>query len=93
MSVLTNAGATGYRPSRTLPLRAEIRRQASRRRTQGALGFMALLPLIVLVAFAFGGNNDEGSEGGAFDSLVDLATSGGLNFALELPLKDRKSVV
>ncbi|XVV12324.1 ABC transporter permease [Actinoplanes sp. CA-131856] len=81
MSVST-AGATGYRPSRTLPIWAEVRRQASRRRTQGALGFMVLLPLIVLVAFAFGGNGDDESEGSAFGSLVDLATSGGLNFAL-----------
>ncbi|MEU8815916.1 ABC transporter permease subunit [Actinoplanes sp. NPDC048796] len=81
MSV-TSAGATGYRPSRTLPIWAEVRRQASRRRTQGALGFMVLLPLIVLVAFAVGGNGDDDSEGSAFGSLVDLATSGGLNFAL-----------
>ena len=81
MSARVEAGATGYRPSRTLPLRAEIRRQASRRRTQLALGFMVLLPLIILAAFEFGGGDDE-SEGGAFGSLVDLATSGGLNFAL-----------
>jgi ABC-2 type transport system permease protein len=81
MSVQTEAGAAGYRPSRTMPLWAEVRRQASRRRTQLALGFMALLPLIILAAFEFGGGeNDEG--GGAFDSLVELATSGGLNFAL-----------
>ena len=74
----------GYRPSATLPVRAEIRRQASRRRTQLALGFMILLPLIILVAFEFGGNgeDDDGNGGGAFGSLVDLATSGGLNFAL-----------
>jgi ABC-2 type transport system permease protein len=75
---------TGYRPSATLPIRAEVRRQAARRRTQLALGFMALLPLIVLVAFEFGGGggDDDGNGGGAFGSLVDLATSGGLNFAL-----------
>ena len=81
MTVRVEPGATGYRPSRTLPLRAEMRRQASRRRTQLALGFMVLLPLIILAAFEFGGGDDE-SEGGAFGSLVDLATSGGLNFAL-----------
>ena len=82
MSVGLESGATGYRPSRTLPLWAEVRRQASRRRTQLALGFMALLPLIILAAFEFGGGGDEESEGSAFGSLVDLATSGGLNFAL-----------
>ncbi|AEV88868.1 ABC transporter permease [Actinoplanes sp. SE50] len=76
--------AAGYRPSRTLPIVAEIRRQASRRRTQLALGFMVLLPLIILVAFEFGSDNrgDDDNGGGAFSSLVDLATSGGLNFAL-----------
>lgn len=76
--------ATGYRPSATLPLWAEVRRQASRRRTQLALGFMAALPLIVLVAFEFGGNgtDDDPNDVGPFGSLNDLATSGGLNFAL-----------
>ena len=76
---------TDYRAGRTLPVLAEVRRQASRRRTQLALGFMVVLPLIVLAAFEFGGDNrrddDEGS-GGAFSSIADLATSSGLNFAL-----------
>jgi ABC-2 type transport system permease protein len=83
MSV-TESAATGFRPSRTLPIMAEVRRQASRRRTQLALGFMVLLPLIILAAFEFGGNNgsDDNGNAGAFGSLVDLATSGGLNFAL-----------
>lgn len=74
----------GYRASRTLPVRAEVRRQAARRRTQLALGFMVLLPLIILAAFEFGsnGNGNDRNGGGAFGSLVDLATSGGLNFAL-----------
>jgi len=78
--------AEGYRASRTLPIRAEVRRQAARRRTQLALGFMVLLPVIILIAFEFGSNNNSGDNnnngGGAFGSLVDLATSGGLNFAL-----------
>jgi ABC-2 type transport system permease protein len=34
------------------------------------------------LAFEFGGNNNNDNGGGAFSSLVDLATSGGLNFAL-----------
>jgi ABC-2 type transport system permease protein len=79
----STGAATGYRASATLPVWAEVRRQASRRRTQMALGFMVLLPLIILLAFEFGGNDDNGDNGGgAFSSLVDLATSGGLNFAL-----------
>jgi ABC-2 type transport system permease protein len=67
----------------TLSLWTEIRRQASRRRTHLALGFMILLPFIILLAFEFG-SDDSGDDngGGQFGSLVDLATSGGLNFAL-----------
>jgi ABC-2 type transport system permease protein len=76
------AAAPGYRASATLPLMAEFRRQASRRRTQLALGFMALLPLIVLIAFEFDDGDDGPQRPGAFSSLNDLATSGGLNFAL-----------
>ncbi|MCI4063008.1 ABC transporter permease [Micromonospora sp. R77] len=74
--------AVGYRPSVTLPFRAEFRRQASRRRTQLALGFMVLLPLIILVAFQFDSGNDGDNGRNEFASLVDLATSGGLNFTL-----------
>jgi len=76
------SAAVNYRPSRTLSIWAEVRRQASRRRTQLALGFMVLLPLIVLLAFEFGSGDDDDNGGGQFSSLVDLATSGGLNFAL-----------
>lgn len=76
------SGATGYRASATLSIWAEVRRQASRRRTQLALGFMVLLPLIVLLSFEFGSGDDDDNGGGQFASLVDLATSGGLNFAL-----------
>jgi ABC-2 type transport system permease protein len=78
-------GAVGWRAAATLPVWAEVRRQATRRRTQMALGFMVLLPIIILVAFEFGGNGNDSNDqngGGAFGSLVDLATSGGLNFAL-----------
>jgi ABC-2 type transport system permease protein len=83
-SVVTEqrVGASGYRASATLPIWAEWRRQASRRRTQLALGFMVLLPLIVLAAFEFGGDGDDDNGGGEFASLVELATSGGLNFTL-----------
>src|SRR3954464_1989344 len=77
-----SAAAVGYRPARPLPIRAEIVRQASRRRTQLALGFMVLLPLIVLAAFEFGSNGNDDNGRGEFSSLVELATSGGLNFTL-----------
>jgi ABC-2 type transport system permease protein len=79
MAALDGA-ATGYRPRATLSVRAEWRRQAARRRTQLALGFMVLLPLIVLAAFQF---SDGGSDAdGDFGSLVSVATGGGPNFAL-----------
>ncbi|WP_229401019.1 ABC transporter permease subunit [Micromonospora okii] len=79
----TVGAAAGYRPSATLPFAAEFRRQASRRRTQLALGFMVLLPLIILIAFQFdAGDDDRDGGGGEFSSLADLATSGGLNFTL-----------
>ena len=79
------SAAVNYRPTATLSIWAEVRRQATRRRTQLALGFMVLLPIIILVAFEFGGSGNDSNDqngGGAFGSLVDLATSGGLNFAL-----------
>jgi len=79
-----DGGAAGYRPQATLTFVTELRRQASRRRTQLTLGFMLLLPLIILTAFEFGGSNGGGGGGsrGQFAALADIATSGGLNFAL-----------
>jgi len=68
----------GFRIDRTLPVRVELSRQLRRKRTQFALGFMALLPLILVISFAFGTNN--GARGAV--SLVDLATSGAINFAM-----------
>ncbi|SCL20723.1 ABC-2 type transport system permease protein [Micromonospora nigra] len=76
-----SGAAAGYRPSATLPFAAEFRRQASRRRTQLALGFMVLLPLIILIAFQFDTGDDDNGRG-EFGSLVEFATSGGLNFTL-----------
>jgi ABC-2 type transport system permease protein len=76
-------GAPGYRPGATLSIAAEWRRQASRRRTQLALGFMVVLPLIILIAFQFPSQNSGGNNRNTdFSSLIDLATSGGLNFTL-----------
>jgi ABC-2 type transport system permease protein len=74
--------APGYRAGRTLPIAAEWRRQLARRRTHLALGLMALLPIIILIAFQFDSGADDDNGGGEFGSLIELATSGGLNFAL-----------
>lgn len=84
MSTTSTDRAAGYRPNRTLSFWTEFRRQAARRRTQFSLGFMVLLPLIVLGAFKWnpGGGDDDGDGGGGFSALVDVATSGGPNFAL-----------
>jgi len=86
MSAVSTVDQTGTagRARPPFSLATELRRQASRPRTRIALGFMIVLPLIVLLAFEFGGTEDEagGTGSGAFSSLVDLATSGGLNFAM-----------
>lgn len=67
-----------YRPGRTLPLRVELVRQLRRRRTQVAFALVVLLPVILWGAFELG---DGGPPGGA-PNLVDLAKSGGDNFAV-----------
>ena len=77
-----DGSATGYRPTRTLTVRTELRRQASRRRTQLTLGFMVVLPLIILLAFEFGRDSNGRQGRDQFAALADIATSGGLNFAL-----------
>src|SRR5690606_1883761 len=76
--------APGYRPARTLTVAAEWRRQAGRRRTRLILTVLVALPLVMLAAFQLGGDGDEGQgpSAGRFSSMVDLATTGGLNFAL-----------
>lgn len=85
-TTVADGAAVGYSPTRTLTFATEFVRQWKRRRTQLALGFMVLLPLILLVAFEFGDDNDGGGGGGGgrgqFSALVDVAVSGGLNFAL-----------
>ncbi len=70
--------ATGYRAARTLSARVELVRQLRRRRTQLTLGFLVVLPFLLWGAFELGNNT---SPTGSV-SLVDLARSGGLNFAV-----------
>ncbi|ROO90282.1 ABC-2 type transport system permease protein [Actinocorallia herbida] len=65
--------------SRALPLRVEAVRQFRRRRTLVAFGLLLALPWILILAFQFGG---EGDAPDGRISLVDVATTGGLNFAL-----------
>ena len=62
----------------TLRLRVEVRRQWRRRRTQLTLGFLVLLPFLLVGAFKLG----SGRPGRGAPGLVDLATTGAANFTL-----------
>ncbi|MEU5308421.1 ABC transporter permease [Streptomyces sp. NPDC021562] len=80
MSTVTEkaAVASGYRAGRTLPLRVELVRQFKRRRTLVMGGILAVLPFVLLIAFAVGGQ--PGRENGQV-TLLDTATASGANFA------------
>jgi ABC-2 type transport system permease protein len=74
----STGAAAGYRPGRTLRLRIELVRQLRRRRTQITLGFLVLLPFILLLAFELGSDGSGNRSG----TLVDLATTSGANFTI-----------
>ena len=75
--------AAGYDPRRTLKLRVELVRQLKRRRTQWTFALMFILPVVLLIALQFGvEGGDSGGESDTRISLVDVATSSGLNFTL-----------
>lgn len=65
-----------------LSWRAEWGRQWGRRRTLVAFGLLLALPLILVVAFAFGDDDDGGRRGSAASRIFDLAQSGAANFSL-----------
>jgi ABC-2 type transport system permease protein len=73
-----DGSVAGYRARRTLGLRVEVRRQLTRRRTQLALGFLVVLPFLLVGAFKLGNPNDRNSA----TALVDLATTGAANFTV-----------
>ena len=77
MSTVTEV-ASGYQAGRTLPLRVELVRQLKRRRTLIMGAILAVLPFVLLVAFAIGGDPD--SRHGRI-TLMDTATASGANFA------------
>jgi ABC-2 type transport system permease protein len=64
--------------SRPLPLSAESGRQVRRRRTIGIFTVLAVLPLVLLLAFWLG---DEGSSSGE-RGFVDLAQESGANLVV-----------
>jgi ABC-2 type transport system permease protein len=66
------------RRHRALPLGAEIRRQLKRRRTLGVFLVLAALPVILVAAFALGGDDTEPGPRG----FVDLAQDSGANLTV-----------
>jgi ABC-2 type transport system permease protein len=76
--VSTSSAAVGYRAARTLPVRVELARQLRRRRTQLALGFLVLLPFLLLIAFKIGNGSSNRNSG----QFVDLATQSASNFTV-----------
>ena len=78
MTTTAPESANGYQAGRTMPIRVELRRQIRRRRTQLALGFLAILPFLLLIAFKVGNGSSNRNSG----QLVDLATSSGTNFTV-----------
>ncbi|QHC29561.1 ABC transporter permease [Streptomyces sp. HF10] len=76
MSTLTEV-ASGYRTRGTLPLRVELVRQLKRRRTLVMGALLAVLPFVLVIAFAVG--HPSGRDGQV--TLMDTATASGANFA------------
>ncbi|MGO1049127.1 ABC transporter permease [Crossiella sp. CA198] len=76
--IAADGSIEGYRASRTLPIRVELARQLRRKRTQVTLGLLAVLPIVLLIAFELGASQNARRSGG----LVDLATASGQNFVM-----------
>jgi ABC-2 type transport system permease protein len=76
--VAPDGSTVGYRARKTLPLRIELIRQLRRRRTQLVLGFLVLLPFLLVLSFELGKASPNRRSGG----FVDLATASGVNFVL-----------
>ncbi len=74
-----DGGAPGFHLHRTLGVRTELWRQLTRRRTQITIGFLVLLPFLLVLAFTVGNSSNSGGGSGGF---VDRATMSGLNFTV-----------
>ncbi|MDN5795356.1 MAG: ABC transporter permease [Intrasporangium sp.] len=80
----TQAGTAAYdlrQVCRPLSFRAEWRRQWGRRRTRVAFALVVALPIILVVAFAFG-DSSSGRRAGTTARFIDLAQTGSANFTL-----------
>jgi len=73
-----DGAVVGYSAGRTLRIGVELRRQLKRRRTQFLLGFVAILPFILVISFELGSSNPNRRSGG----FVDLATASAPNFVV-----------
>ncbi|GAB2597343.1 ABC transporter permease [Microlunatus antarcticus] len=78
MSTVTTPDADAAVSRGSLPLRAEIRRQLSRRRTLVVFAVLVALPLVLVGAFALGGRDDGTAQRG----FVDLAQDSGANLVV-----------
>lgn len=63
-------------------MRAELLRQLRRRRTAFGLLGMALVPVVLALAFVYTADDANGGGGGDPTGLFDLARSSGLNFTI-----------
>ncbi|HET8593650.1 MAG TPA: ABC transporter permease [Intrasporangium sp.] len=66
---------------RPLSFRAEWRRQWGRRRTKVAFALVGALPVILVIAFAFG-DRSSGRRTSTASRFIDLAQTGSANFTL-----------
>ncbi|WP_019815385.1 ABC transporter permease [Saccharomonospora saliphila] len=73
-----DGAVAGYRQGRTLRLSVELRRQLRRRRTQFVLALVALLPILLVLAFEIGEAESNRRSGG----FIDLATASAPNFVV-----------
>ena len=79
----TDGSANGYKAHATLTFGTEFRRQLTRRRTQLMLGFMAILPIILYIAFTVGaGRQDNDNDAQNAFALADFGTVSAANFTL-----------
>lgn len=76
--LIDDGSAPGYRAEKTMPILVELNRQLRRRRNQVALGFLVVLPFLLLLAFKIGNGSSDRNSG----QLVDLATNSGTNFTV-----------
>ncbi|CAM3327156.1 ABC transporter permease [Stackebrandtia soli] len=81
--VAEDGSARGYRAHATFRYGTEFRRQLTRRRTQWTLILLALLPVVLYIAFSVGaGDNGRDDDSGNAFALADFATLGAANFTL-----------